>query len=250
MSDLVIVTIPATSGTPQHTIQMTIADHERWKARQDAAFRPKAPAGPTEPLIRVEVEPGVVLQLTSDDAQRWREHRDARRATETRAAIRAPQGLRIADGSGVVLASESPSTAGHLETMGLPWIAGEPRLAYAQTLIWDPAARLRIDLIPAGFHLITAFGWEVAVPIYSYDELARDIGGDAEREQTALVVRDLRVPVYDPRVLFLRACQGSETLLAAWATERTGGDDRLSFLRALYRTKPLVCALPTTWIAR
>lgn len=122
----------------------------------------------------------------------------------------------------------------------------EPSLLFAKTLLWNTGFSLRPELAPVGFRLLAR--WEVAAPIVSYDQLACHIGTEAARERTAAVVRDLRVPLYEPRLLFVRRCAAGRDLLAAWREEeQTGDDERLCLLRALYRVKPLVCALPVTW---
>lgn len=121
-----------------------------------------------------------------------------------------------------------------------------PTLRFAKTLLWQPEFALRPELVPVGFHLLAA--WEAAAPVVSYEELACHIGTVEARERTQAIVRDLRVPLYDPRLVFVRRCQASRALLEAWAQEReTGDDDRLCLLRAVYRVKPLICALPVTW---
>lgn len=120
-------------------------------------------------------------------------------------------------------------------------------LPFPKTLWYDPAVRLRPDLIATGFELLET--WELAAPLYSYQTLARDLGTDSERALTEGLIHDLRVPVYETRCLFLRRCRGTRDLMAAWGAEMgNGGDERLAFLRALYRVKPLVLALPVTWV--
>lgn len=118
-----------------------------------------------------------------------------------------------------------------------------------RTLNWEISYRVRMELVPVGFHLLEK--WQVAAPLWSYTELARDVGGDKERQATEKVIRDMRVPLYDTRLLFLRRCAETEALLEKWATEQAAhnGDKRLSFLRALYQVKPIICALPAEWQA-
>ena len=120
-------------------------------------------------------------------------------------------------------------------------------LEYPRTLLWNPAVSLRLDLVPIGFHRLTT-GWQIAAPLFSYGTLARDIGGDDDRTHTEEVIRDLRVPVYETGLLYIRRCSDTERLMAAWRDERNdGGDTRLAFMRALYHVKPTINALPTTW---
>jgi len=121
--------------------------------------------------------------------------------------------------------------------------ADEPCLEYARTLIWS-GVNFRGDLLAVGFMLLDT--WEVAVPILSYTQLARDVGSAEDRDRTKRTARDLRVPVYDVRLLFLKRCQATRRLMDVWREEP--GDRSLAFLRALYQVKPLICALPTTWV--
>lgn len=119
-------------------------------------------------------------------------------------------------------------------------------IPFPKTLWYDPAVQLRSDLIAVGYGLLDT--WEVVAPLYSYKTLARDFGSDLERQKTEALIHDLRVPVYETRCLFLARCRATRDLMAAWVEERSDGDNEyLSFLRALYRVKPLVLALPSTW---
>lgn len=153
-----------------------------------------------------------------------------------------------AGGCGVLLLGDQ-GFAGKLEGIapGLTLTqADAPDLPYAKTLLWQTSFSLRPELVPLGFKLLEA--WEVAAPLVSYDALAIHIGTPEARERTQAVVRDLRVPVYEPRLLFVKRCRAGRELLDAWAAERAcGDDDRLTLLRALYQVKPLLCALPVTW---
>jgi len=128
----------------------------------------------------------------------------------------------------------------------LEWCASdEPSLPWPRTLIWDASFRLRLGLIPNGFHLLNR--WQLAVPLWKYNDLALRFGSDEERERTKAIIRDLRVMVYDCRCLFVKRCGDTERLIEMWASERSEGSDKLAFLRALYVTKPLICALPVSW---
>ena len=122
----------------------------------------------------------------------------------------------------------------------------EYTLRYARTLFWNPDYPLRPELVPLGFRVLDA--WEVAVPVVSYDMLALHIGTPDERARTEAVIRDLRVMCYHPSLMFVRRCKAGKDFLQAWNEERASGDDeRLALLRAIYRVKPLLCALPATW---
>ena len=119
------------------------------------------------------------------------------------------------------------------------------QLPFARTLIGQ-GHQFRADLIAEGFSLLDS--WEVAAPLHDYAKLARDFGGEEELALTEEVIRDLRVPVYDVRLMFVRRCRATRELMRVWEEEREKGDSLdLSFLRALYLVKPLVLALPCTW---
>ena len=185
--------------------------------------------------------PGDWVDVGRQTAQRWVNDGVARWAE--------PQKYTAAlTGCGVALLSV-PESAAKLSA-ALPQLAVEPvsapALPFARTLVWDTGFALRPDLVPVGFGLLDV--WEVTAPIVSYDTLACHVGTADARERTQAVIRDLRVPLYDGRFIFIRRCRAGEDLLAAWAEERaTGDDDRLCLLRAIYRVKPLACALPVTW---
>ena len=107
-------------------------------------------------------------------------------------------------------------------------------------LFWDTSARMRIELVLVGLGLLL-HGWQVVVPLMSYDTLARDVGGEEDRALTEEMLHDLRVPVYDPRVIFARRCEESARLLEAWQEEKGGGGyDGLAFLRSMAQRHGLV----------
>lgn len=122
-------------------------------------------------------------------------------------------------------------------------------LPWERTLFLDPAiGRVPWEQIPRGFGFLAQ--WEVAAPVWSYETLAADVATGAERERTETLVGDLRVPLYETGLLFVRRCEAGEALLEAWQAEyREGGEPRLAFLRALCRVKPLFLALPRSWLA-
>jgi len=126
---------------------------------------------------------------------------------------------------------------------------GPPSLPYPQTLLWDVGTPLRTELMMVGFHRLTS-GWQVAAPLWRYRKLASGIGTPEDQELTREVIHDLRVPVYESGLVYVRRCPQTQDLIDAWMAERERGkSDKLAFMRALYQTKPIICALPVTWIA-
>lgn len=133
-----------------------------------------------------------------------------------------------------------------LTQLTLQYVAGSPQLAYPRTLCWNPQAPLRPELVGPGFGFLD--NWEIAMPIASYSELALHVGSEEARARTRIVIRDLRVPLYDTSLIFARRCEATERLFQQWGIEgESGDDDRLTFLRAFYQVKPLMLALPATW---
>lgn len=128
---------------------------------------------------------------------------------------------------------------------GLATVASpEWPLQWERTLFVSGAAHVPWDLIGSGFSLISR--WDVAAPLAGV--LAEDLGSPADRERTRAVMFDLRIPAYAHELLFVRYTDAGRAWLAAWREECAGGaDERLAFLRALARVKPLFCPLPRVW---
>jgi len=150
--------------------------------------------------------------------------------------------LVIPPESGIVCIGAQPDIQTTLEIK-----SGDPQLAFERTLIWDPQIFLNTKLLPAAFSLLDKF--EVLVPITDYNRLAKEYGTAAEREKTAALIPDLRVPVYEPGMMFLRRAIATEQLIDLYLSDlQAGGDPHLSLLRALWEVKPYILALPTIWV--
>lgn len=115
-------------------------------------------------------------------------------------------------------------------------------------LIWNGIIPIPRERLEAGFKLVNK--WDLAVPLCDYDMLAMHIGSQEDRDYTQSVIHDLRVPVYETGLMFIQMNPTTRELLEVWDSEQSKGDEkRLAFLRALYRVKPLILALPHTWVA-
>lgn len=151
-------------------------------------------------------------------------------------------GILVLDGN-----SEGQRQAERLATQYMLEVANGPlRLPFPRTLILadcKPKARL----VPVGFRWLDE-GWQLAVPLVDMETLACDVGGPAERMDIANVIHDLRVPVYDTRLVFVLRCPETEAMVAQWAEERQYGHDGLSFLRALYQALVIWTPLLPSWI--
>lgn len=118
-------------------------------------------------------------------------------------------------------------------------------LSFDRCLFVSSGMRLEPELIEAGMRWLAR--WDVAAALMGPGYLAGNVGSGAERARTLELVRDLRVPMYDPDILFVARNESGERLLEAYQEE---GEGPQGFLRALYRTKPRILALPRQWILR
>lgn len=169
------------------------------------------------------------------------------------AVTRTPFSLEVGPECGIVVRGDERTVKTRLMTYGLDCKLASvgpttiPDLTHQKQLIWHSDARLRIENLPAGFGFLDR--WDVAIPLWDHQTLASEVGTVEDRARTEAIIRDLRVPLYQPGVIFARDSEASRVLLGAWQLERAGRtDERLALLRALYRVKPLILALPRTWV--
>ena len=127
---------------------------------------------------------------------------------------------------------------------GFNLFEGQPEPRYERTIIWQPEATIMPQMFTVGLSLLDR--WEIAVPLYDYKVLAASVGSEEERERTKAIIHDLRVPIYDTRLIFVKRTLDTQRLFRAW-NDDAGADRRLAFLRAVYQEKPLILALPATW---
>lgn len=180
-------------------------------------------------------EPGDWVKTGKQQALRWIAAGDA---TSPKDSGLLPSGIGIA-------ARGSLAKQGSVWRMGVQVVPDPGFLPFPRTLIWETSLKLRTGLLMVGFKLLDK--WQVAAPLWDYNKLACHEGEEEDRAATAKIVRDLRVPLYDPRMVFLRRCKDTQRLLDLWNEERKDGSERLAFLRVLYTVKPTICALPTSW---
>lgn len=120
---------------------------------------------------------------------------------------------------------------------------GDRELPFHYTLLWSPGLAFPRHLLGAGFELLRR--WQVVVPLWSYKHLASSAGTADARASAVKLLRDLRVPLYDTRAVFVRRLAVTKKLMESWRRwEDRLGHERLAFLCAVYECKPVVCALP------
>jgi hypothetical protein len=147
-----------------------------------------------------------------------------------------------------VIRKEDPVARSKAAKCGLAVaVRGDWALPWQNTLFVAPGTCVPWDLICIGMDFLAH--WDVAAPFWRAGVLARELGTQAERERTQMVIRDLRVPVYSHELLFVRASEAGRAFVAAWREECGAGDERMALLRALYMVKPVFCVLPRLWLA-
>lgn len=122
-------------------------------------------------------------------------------------------------------------------------------LPFQMTVLLGSGVKLRPGLLPAGIKLLE--NWQIAAPLVGYSDrdLAVYAGNDKQREFVKGKILDLRVPMYDTRLMFVKRCTDTRALFDHWKQYRQQvTDERLAFLCALWEVKPLICALPVSWL--
>lgn len=192
---------------------------------------------------RKTFHPGDWVQVGGQQARRWIA------AAEAEVPDMRKSGL-LAKGAGAVIRGDTVAGSRLLlkYAEGMRIDTTNPySVPYQYTLMMRAVAPVRPELFPVGFSLLKT--WEIAVPLASYEKLACHVGEGWEQKRTKEIVHDLRVPLYDARLMFVRDCEGARRLMRAWEDERINSENEShSLLRAIYRVKPLVLALPVTWL--
>lgn len=122
-----------------------------------------------------------------------------------------------------------------------------PNLPYRRTMFVRGPMQLRPTTLAVGFGWLTA--WQVVAPLFDYETTAAKLGTARDKAWAAETLPDLRVPIYDTRLVFVRRDDGAAAFLDEWATAVAEGyHDQMAFLVALYKHKPLICAAPAQWM--
>lgn len=130
---------------------------------------------------------------------------------------------------------------------------GKLGLPYALTLLWRPGLKVSHQAVMRGFSRLLDTrdvhqAWEMLAMLVDRNLLASSAGGEKERARTLAEIGDLRLPVYDIRVLWVRRTSATKRLIARWAGEvAQGADATQAFLRALYKERAMLCTLPPGW---
>jgi hypothetical protein len=128
---------------------------------------------------------------------------------------------------------------------------GVPDTTFNFTMIWEPSLPVTTRVVELGLSRCReseAEGWEVLAILTNI--LAADVGDNEEQAKTKQMVKDLRTPVYEPRLLWIRRTSSTEKFVGLWADElASGADEHHALLRSLYQSKVTIRALPTNWLS-
>jgi len=147
---------------------------------------------------------------------------------------------------GLVLRTADADIERRAKAEGVPvTVQAHGPLPYTKNVLVD-GVRIPWDRLATGFALLER--WDALCALGKPGELLSDVGTATERSYTKAVVRDLRLPVYEPGLLFVRNSEEGQALVDTYRDER--GDvaqPQLAFARAAYRVKPRLCPLPQVW---
>jgi len=128
-------------------------------------------------------------------------------------------------------------------------------LPWELTALWHRSARANALGVALGLTRVQTnaedVGWEMAVALQSHSRLAEHVGAAQDRQKTLDLLGDVRLPVYDTGVVWVRRTPATEEVIQRWQAELDAGAGELhGFLRALYTTPVLLCTLPADWIGQ
>ena len=129
-------------------------------------------------------------------------------------------------------------------TISLPW--EYTLLACAPVTVTTQNIALGFVRIEKGAEWET---WELAAQLADGLPLAEARGTDEERAATLEAIGDLRIPLYETSLLWVRKTKTTQALIDAWAAElAAGADEQHALARALYTRRVKMCTLPPRWV--
>jgi hypothetical protein len=129
-----------------------------------------------------------------------------------------------------------------------------PELPYGRTLVWYPRGYdLDVRQGVMGLTLLDAQdgydAWDMAAMLATSNPMAKDIGHAPDRRRLEKLVGDLRLPVYQTKVVWLRQSRKARSFVNEWVrVMRDGVEERLAFLEAWYKVKPSIYTLEADWM--
>lgn len=128
-------------------------------------------------------------------------------------------------------------------------------LPWERTALWRAKFSLTAEAVALGLMRIDGRDeeptWEMAAMLAHKERLARDIGSESEQARTLEVLGDLRLPVYETGILWVRRTEATEEVIRLWRAEvKAGADEQHAFLRTIYTHRVMLCTLPADWIGQ
>ena len=168
--------------------------------------------------------------------------------------------LQFDDCGILVLSDALPALTflGHVETLLKTKSGHTIELPWTCTMFWKSSVTTVTEhAVIAGFSRLLDFedtgqpGWEILAMLVDENKTAQDYGSDEEKAWTLSAIGDLRIPVYDTTLMWMRRTPNTESLVEKWRSEiEDGADEQHAFLRALYTVRAMTCTLPPNWHLR
>lgn len=126
----------------------------------------------------------------------------------------------------------------------LSGIKNNPVENFGSVLYVDKKIKIDEELTKVVFNWLKR--WELATPIFCYDDLLKDIAKEQDRERILEVVKgEGRIPIYDTRMVYFRNCENSKKVIEEYKRlVEIYIDEKMAFLESLWIVKPLVIWLP------
>jgi hypothetical protein len=143
-----------------------------------------------------------------------------------------------------------PSTLG---AYGLAMQKGDVlALPWKRTLIMDKGVGCTAETVALGMMRLAPDSypaWEMVAKLASFTRTLASVGTEDEKARTLEALGDLRLPVYDTRLLWVRRTPATEEVIRLWRAEvEQGHDPQHAFLRVVYRNPVALNTLPADWV--
>jgi hypothetical protein len=125
-------------------------------------------------------------------------------------------------------------------------------LPFERNLIWwTEKVRLSPNQAIIGFSRIEATrpeysAWEIAAILFGPE--ASQFGTKQERNKTKEAIGDLRIPIFNAHIVWMRRTATTRRIVSAWRKElEAGANTYHAFLRSVYANPVDLCTLPIGW---
>jgi len=114
-------------------------------------------------------------------------------------------------------------------------------------LIIKSNVKTDIKLLKYGFNFLDK--WQIVVSLRPYKELIYNVISDEYHDYLKNKILDLRVPVYDDRIFFIKTCDETRKFWDIYIKESEYlKNSNVAFSIALWEIKPFILTLPVGWV--